>query len=66
MPSVSEKQARFMAGVAHSPEFAAKVGVPQSVGKDFNEADTGTGLLSRAMKGKRNGKAKHRGTKESA
>jgi len=41
VPSTSKKQARFMAAVAHSPEFAKKVGVPMSVGKDFNQADKG-------------------------
>ena len=41
MPSVSKKQADFMRAVAHSPEFAKKVGVPQSVGKDFSNADKG-------------------------
>jgi len=30
-----------MAAIAHSPAFAKKVGVPQSVGKDFNNADKG-------------------------
>ena len=30
-----------MAAVAHSPAFAKKVGVPQSVGKNFNAADKG-------------------------
>jgi len=30
-----------MAAVAHNPAFAKKAGVPQSVGKDFNEADRG-------------------------
>jgi len=30
-----------MAAVAHSPAFAKKVGVPQSVGKDFSTADKG-------------------------
>ena len=30
-----------MAAIAHSPAFAKKVGVPQSVGKDFNQADKG-------------------------
>jgi hypothetical protein len=30
-----------MAAVANNPAFAKKVGVPQSVGKDFNEADKG-------------------------
>lgn len=39
MPSVSEKQKKFMAAVAHSPEFAKKVGVPQSVDKEYNDAD---------------------------
>ena len=41
MPSVSKKQHNFMAAVAHSPEFAKKVGVPMSVGKEFNQADKG-------------------------
>lgn len=39
MPSSSKKQARFMQAVAHSPKFAARVGVPQNVGEDFNAAD---------------------------
>lgn len=39
MPSKSEKQHNFMEAVAHSPEFAKKVDVPQSVGKEFVEAD---------------------------
>lgn len=39
MPSKSAKQAKFMRAVAHSPEFAKKVGVSQSVGKDFSMAD---------------------------
>jgi hypothetical protein len=41
-----------MAAIAHNPAFAKKVGVPQSVGKDFNEADKGkkfgSGGVSRA------------------
>jgi hypothetical protein len=41
MPSTSKKQHSFMAAVAHNPAFAKKAGVPQSVGKDFNEADKG-------------------------
>lgn len=28
-----------MQAIAHSPEFAKKAGVPQSVGKDFADAD---------------------------
>jgi len=45
MPSSSKKQHNFMAAIAHSPSFAKKVGVPQSVGKDFNEADKGRKFL---------------------
>jgi len=41
MPSSSKKQHNFMAAIAHSPSFAKKVGVSQSVGKDFNAADKG-------------------------
>jgi len=52
MPSTSPKQARTMAAAAHSPEFAKKVGIPQNVAKEFNEADTGTPMLHRAMKRK--------------
>ena len=39
MPSSSDKQHKFMEAVAHNPAFAKKVGVPQSVGKDFSNAD---------------------------
>jgi hypothetical protein len=41
MPSHSAKQHKFMEAVAHSPSFAKKAGVPQSVGKDFASADKG-------------------------
>lgn len=41
MPSSSKKQHNFMAAIAHNPAFAKKVGIPQSVGKDFDEADKG-------------------------
>ena len=41
MPSKSTKQHDFMNAVAHSPAFAKKTGVPQSVGKDFSSADKG-------------------------
>jgi hypothetical protein len=45
MPSKSPAQARLFAAVAHSPSFAKKVGIPQAVGRDFNQADKGTGIL---------------------
>ena len=41
MPSTSKKQHDFMAAVANNPSFAKKAGVPQSVGKEFSNADKG-------------------------
>ena len=41
MPSSSKKQHNFMEAVAHNPAFAKKAGVPQSVGKEFSNADKG-------------------------
>jgi hypothetical protein len=41
MPSKSKAQHNFMAAVANNPSFAKKAGVPQSVGKEFNNADKG-------------------------
>lgn len=50
MPSTTPKMARTMAAAAHDPAFAARVGIPQKVAADFNQADKGTRLLSQAMK----------------
>jgi hypothetical protein len=50
MPSKSKSQARMMAGAAHDPKFAKKVGVPQKVAKEFNKADQKSGMLKRAAK----------------
>lgn len=52
MPSKSKSQARLMAAAAHSPSFAKKVGVPQKVAKEFNQADKGTGILRKKKKKK--------------
>ena len=59
MPSHSKKQHDFMEAIAHSPSFAKKVGVPQSVGKDYVNADKGKSFKrggemkeSKAMVGK--------------
>lgn len=41
-----------MAAAAHDPGFAVKVGIPQSVAKDFNRADKGSTLLHQAMQAK--------------
>jgi hypothetical protein len=49
MPSTSDKQRRFMAAAAHDPAFAKRAGIPQSVAKDFNQADKGK-KLAMAMK----------------
>ena len=55
MPSTSAKQARTMAGAAHDPKFAKKVGIPQSVAKEFNQADKRTGILRKKKKAERVG-----------
>ena len=41
MPSTSKKQHNLMEAVAHNPAFAKKVGIKQSVGKEFAAADKG-------------------------
>ncbi len=40
MPSKSPAQKRLMQAAAHSRKFAKKVGVPQSVAREFVAADT--------------------------
>lgn len=50
MPSSSEKQEKFMRAVAHDKDFAKKAGVPQSVGKEFNNADKKKSRLGRLYK----------------
>ena len=47
MPSKSPSQARLMAAAAHTK--GGYGGVPQSVGREFNQADKGKGILSRAV-----------------
>lgn len=48
MPSKSAAQHRLMQAVAHSPEFARKVGISQAVGQDFAAADKRKGLFKTA------------------
>jgi hypothetical protein len=50
MPAKSAAQLRLMQAVAHSPKFAKKVGIPQSVGKDFARASV------RALRKKNHGR----------
>lgn len=47
MPSSSGKQHRLMELAAHNPQAAKRVGVPQSVAKDFVEADKGKTFTSK-------------------
>jgi hypothetical protein len=51
MPSTSAKQEKFMRAVAHSPKFAKKVGVPQSVGKEFEMKDKEGKLMKKEGRG---------------
>ena len=46
MPSVSKKQHNLMAMVANDPAAAKRVGIPQSVGKEFVKAARGRRLGS--------------------
>lgn len=41
MPSVSKKQHNLMAMVANDPAAAKRVGIPQSVGEEYEQADKG-------------------------
>jgi len=39
-----------MAAAAHNPAFAAKVGIPVKVAREFNKADSKTGILRKKRK----------------
>jgi hypothetical protein len=41
MPSRSQAQHNLMEMVAHNPAAAKRVGIPQSVGQEFVQADKG-------------------------
>lgn len=45
MPYASDKQRNLMRAVAHSPSFAKKVGIPQSVGQKFETHKAKGGAL---------------------
>jgi len=49
MPSVSKKQHNLMAMVANDPAAAKRVGIKQSVGKDFMSADKGKTFKENGM-----------------
>lgn len=48
MPSVSKAQQRTMQAAAHNPKFAAEVGIPVGVAKDFTAADVANGNVGRS------------------
>jgi hypothetical protein len=52
MPPVSKKQEKFMRAVAENPKFAKKVGVPQSVGKEFTMKKMMSGGVAASKMGK--------------
>ena len=51
MPSKSGKQHRLMEMAAHNPAAAKRVGVPQSVAKEFVMADVGRSFAKPSKKG---------------
>jgi len=55
--SVSQSQARMMAGAAHNPKFAKKVGVATKVAKEFNQADKGKDISKLPKKVKKTDEA---------
>ena len=67
MPYASDKQERMMRAVAHSPSFAKKVGIPQSVGRKFetHKAEGGTVKESKAMVAKEMAFMKKKGAPKS-
>ena len=65
--SVSQAQFRTMAGAAHNPEFARKVGISQDVAQEFNQADKKSNykkLPARATEGEQQKGADYRDPKE--
>jgi len=61
VPSTSQKQHNLMAMVANDPAKAKKLGIPQSVGEEFMQADKGKKFGSRADLQKVNQPKVHRG-----
>ena len=57
MPSVSKKQHNLMAMVAHDPAAAKRLGIPQSVGKEFSTADKGRKFAKGGLMAKSQGVA---------
>lgn len=50
MPSKSPKQKRFMAAAAHDAVFAKKVGISQTVAREFNRADQRRDSIKKAIR----------------
>ena len=48
MPSKSGKQHRLMELVAHDPKAAARLGIRQGVGREFESADKGRAFGKRS------------------
>ncbi len=65
MPAVSKKQEKFMRAVANSPQFAKKVGVSQSIGREFSKSGGGEMKESKAMVKKEIGFMKKAGAPKS-
>ena len=50
MPSKNLKQHNLMELVAHNPQAAKRLGIPQSVGQEFVQADKGKKFASALRK----------------
>lgn len=60
MTSKSPAQHRLMEGVAHDAAFAKKVGIPQSVGREFAMADVGRKFAGKVTPKPKPGRGKKR------
>lgn len=49
-PSKTPKQKRTMAAAAHDKGFANKLGIPPSIAKEFNAADSKAGKKGRSKR----------------
>ena len=50
MPSVSKKQARTMLAAARNRAFAKKMDIPQSVAREYAEADKRRNAIKNALR----------------
>lgn len=61
MPSVTPAQARLMAACSHGAKYESCP--PESVAREFNQADRGTGMIRPKVRVKRRSKVRLKGAR---